>query len=170
MTTDPRPLAPDVRGTANRLVDALQRERIVDGAVANRRQLPESGRTSSLRCAEWLFAARPRSVAQARGLIAQSLPQLPEESLAVVLLLASELMSNAVVHGTGSVGLRLGWDGEGVRVEVTDQSPEVPVVQSLDHGALGGRGMRLVDGFSSGWGVLTGESGQGKTVWFTLRT
>lgn len=170
MATDPRLRSPDAHGTANRLLDALQRERIADGAAADRRQLSESGRTWSLRCADWLFAAEPRSVSQARGLIAHSLHQLPDESLAVVLLLASELMSNAVLHGTGSVGLRLGWDGEGVLVEVTDQSPEVPVVQSLDHGALGGRGLLLVDGLSSDWGVLTGESGQGKTVWFTLRT
>jgi anti-sigma regulatory factor (Ser/Thr protein kinase) len=168
MATDPRLPTPDARRTANRLLDVLQSERIADGAAADRRPLSESGRTWSLRCAEWLFAAQPQSVPQARGLIAHSLHQLPDEPLEVVLLLASELMSNAVLHGTGSVGLRLGWDGESVRVEVTDQSPEVPAVQSLDHDALGGRGLLLVDGLSSDWGVLTGESGQGKTVWFTL--
>ena len=120
--------------------------------------------------AEWLFLAQPQSVPEARRLIALSLHHLPDESLDVVLLLVSELMSNAVLHGTGSVGLHLGWDRAGVRVGVTDQSSEVPVVPSLDLEALGGRGLLLVDELSSDWGVLTGEAGQGKTVWFTLRT
>ena len=123
-----------------------------------------------LRRTEWLFEAQPRSVPQARKLIARSLAHLPDESLEVVLLLASELMANAVQHGTGPIGVHLGWDSADVRLEVTDQSPEVPVVQSLGLDALNGRGLRLVDGLSSEWGVRTGETDEGKTVWFTLRT
>lgn len=124
-----------------------------------------------MRRAEWLLAAHPSSVPQARRLINGSLRHLPDESLDTVLLLASELMSNAVLHGTGSVGLHVGWDGEDVRVEVTDHSPEAPVVKSLDHDALNstGRGLFLVDRLSSDWGVRTGGTGEGKTVWFTLR-
>lgn len=121
-------------------------------------------------CAEWLFVAQPQSVPEARRLIAISLHHLPVDSLDVVLLLASELMSNAVLHGTGPVGLRLRWDGAGVRVGVTDQALRVPVVPSLDLEALGGRGLMLVEGLSSDWGVQASETGQGKTVWFTLDT
>jgi anti-sigma regulatory factor (Ser/Thr protein kinase) len=119
-----------------------------------------------LRRAEWEFAAEARSVAQARAMIAQRLHDLPDESLEVVLLLASELVTNAVRHGTGPVRVHVAWDDESVRVQVEDQSPEWPAVQTLDSDALNGRGLILVDDLSSGWGVRAG--GTGKTVWFTL--
>jgi len=119
-----------------------------------------------LQRSDWLFEAEARSVSEARTLIAQRLIDLPEESLEVVLLLASELVTNAVSHGTRPVGVRVHWGEGDVRVEVDDWSPEWPVVQLLDRDALGGRGLILVDRLSSGWGVLAGPSG--KTVWFTL--
>jgi len=119
-----------------------------------------------LRRADWVFEAEARSVPQVRTLIAQTLHDLPPESLEVVLLLTSELVTNAVRHGTGPVGVALAWGDGGVRVEVEDQSHEWPVVQAMDRDALNGRGLILVDGLSRGWGVLAG--GTGKTVWFTL--
>ena len=119
-----------------------------------------------LRRADWVFAAEATSIARARTLIAQRLHDLPEESLEVVLLLTSELVTNAVRHGTGPVGVHVVWGGEDVRVEVEDQSHQWPVVQAIDRDAPHGRGLILVDGLSSGWGVLAGRAG--KTVWFTL--
>ena len=116
--------------------------------------------------ADWVLEADARSVAQARALIAQRLGDLPDDSLEVVLLLTSELVTNAVRHGTGPVGVHVTWGNGAVRVEVADQSPEWPVLQALDRDALSGRGLLLVEGLSSGWGVLAG--GTGKTVWFTL--
>ena len=77
-----------------------------------------------LRRADWVLAAEPGSVTRARTLIAQTLHDLPDESLEVVLLLTSELLTNAVRHGTGPVGLRVTWGNGRVRVEVEDQSPE----------------------------------------------
>lgn len=119
-----------------------------------------------LQRADWVFAAEATSIAQARTLIAQRLIDLPGESLEVVLLLISELVTNAVHHGAGPVGVHVAWGGGDVRVEVSDQSPGWPVVQAIDREALDGRGLILVDGLSSGWGVLA--VGIGKTVWFTL--
>ena len=119
-----------------------------------------------LQRADWVFAAEATSIAQARTLIAQRLVELPAESLEAVLLLTSELVTNAVHHGAGPVAVHVAWGGGAVRVEVEDQSPGWPVVQAIDREALNGRGLILVDGLSSGWGVLAG--GTGKTVWFTL--
>lgn len=119
-----------------------------------------------LQWADWVFAAEGGSIAQARTLIAQRLHHLPDESLEVVLLLTSELVTNAVRHGTGPVCVTVAWDDGRVRVEVEDQSPEWPVVQPVDRDAVNGRGLILVESLSSGWGVLAG--GTGKTVWFTL--
>lgn len=118
--------------------------------------------------AEWLFAAQPLSVPQARKLIAHTLRDLPEEALEVVLLLSTELVTNAVQHGAHPVNVHVGWDAEGVRVEVTDPAPERPIVQAMDLDALKGRGLILVDGLSSDWGVQKGNPG--KTVWFALHT
>ena len=107
-------------------------------------------------------------MARARKLIAQKLLGLPEESLDVVLLLTSELVTNAVGHGSGPMGLHVAWGDGTVRVEVHDQSPERPVVRAaVDRDSFNGRGLILVDGLSSGWGVLAG--GTGKTVWFTAK-
>ena len=120
--------------------------------------------------ADWVLAADARSVAQARALIAERLIGLPDESLEVVVLLTSELVTNAVLHGSGPVGLHVTWGDGTVRVEVHDQSPERPVVRGemVVRNALNGRGLLLVDGLSSGWGVLVGRPG--KTVWFTVNS
>lgn len=115
---------------------------------------------------DWVLPAEARSAARARALIAQCLADLPAESLEVVLLLTSELVSNAVRHARGPVGLHLTWSDRDVRVEVEDQSPERPVVRPLDQDALNGRGLLLVDGLANGWGVRPTETG--KLVWFSL--
>jgi anti-sigma regulatory factor (Ser/Thr protein kinase) len=117
--------------------------------------------------ADWVLTAEAGSVARARTLIAQRCHDLPTESLDVLLLLTSELVTNAVRHGTGPVGVHVDWGDGDVRVEVEDRSPHWPVVQAMDRDALKGRGLILVDGLSSGWGVLAQEIG--KSVWFTCR-
>ena len=116
--------------------------------------------------AEWVLAGDAESVARARTLIAQQVGDLEDEALQTVLLLTSELVTNAVRHGTGPVGVRVAWGDGAVRVEVEDESPEWPVVRAMDRDALNGRGLILVDRLSTGWGVLAGT--RGKTVWFTL--
>ncbi|QWZ10093.1 ATP-binding protein [Nocardioides panacis] len=117
--------------------------------------------------ADWVLASDARSVTRARTLIAQRLIGLPDESVEVVLLLVSELVTNAVRHGSGPVGLHVAWGNGTVRVEVHDQSPEWPVVRAVDRDALDGRGLILVDGLATGWGVMAGKPG--KTVWFTAK-
>ncbi|MFE7230058.1 ATP-binding protein [Streptomyces sp. NPDC002405] len=55
---------------------------------------------------------------------------------------------------------------EGVRVEVTDGSPQLPALPSdLSPEAEGGRGLLLVDAVTDKWGVEP-RGGAGKTVWF----
>ncbi|WP_442802706.1 ATP-binding protein [Streptomyces sp. CB01373] len=54
----------------------------------------------------------------------------------------------------------------GVRVEVTDGSPQLPAVPlDLSPEAEGGRGLLLVDAVTDKWGVEP-RGGAGKTVWF----
>jgi anti-sigma regulatory factor (Ser/Thr protein kinase) len=118
------------------------------------------------RQAKWVFPAESGAVPDSRALLAERLQDVPQEALEVVLLLASELVTNAVRHGAGPVAVHVTWDAEGVHVEVADQSPGLPVLRAVDPEAISGRGLILVDGLSSGWGVLGNT--RGKIVWFTV--
>ena len=83
-------------------------------------------------------------------------------------LCASELVANALRHGSPPVTLALRCDElTGVELRVTDGDPRPPVLRDVDLDALGGRGMLLVDGLSDAWGVAPTEGG--KAVWCRLR-
>lgn len=81
-------------------------------------------------------------------------------------LLTSELVTNAIRHGSGEVSVSLSRENDLLRVRVTDDSRDAPVMAPPDPLAAGGRGLWLVDELSSDWGVATEQ--QGKTVWFEL--
>ncbi|MFJ7278241.1 ATP-binding protein [Kitasatospora sp. NPDC098663] len=85
-----------------------------------------------------------------------------------VLLMVSELVTNACLHAPGGPReLRLGWDGERLRVEVSDASPAAPQLRPFaDPGRPGGHGLRVVDRLARGWGCL--PEGEGKLVWLEV--
>lgn len=115
---------------------------------------------------DWVLADEAESVGRARALISRALTGLPDEEVEIVVLLASELVTNAICHASGPVAVHLHRDEDGVRVEIEDRSPEKPVLRALDDEALDGRGLLLVDRLATGWGVQ--PRGPGKAVWFTL--
>jgi anti-sigma regulatory factor (Ser/Thr protein kinase) len=83
-------------------------------------------------------------------------------------LLTSELVTNAIRHGTGYVTLSLRC-GDGVlAISVSDEDPSMPLVQPDEPLAVGGRGVRMVQRLAQDWGVTARESGPGKVVWFRL--
>ncbi|NXY94801.1 ATP-binding protein [Streptomyces sp. BR123] len=81
-----------------------------------------------------------------------------------VLLVASELVTNAVRHTDGPCCLDVSWAGDGIDVDVTDSSPQPPRLRTADPaGATGGYGWPLVRRLASEVDVhLT--SGSGKTI------
>ncbi len=83
-----------------------------------------------------------------------------------VALLVSEVATNALVHGTGDVQVRVRAAGRVLRVEVRDDSPTMPTVRTADPLAEGGRGLALVQSLATTWGVS--PQGLGKVVWFEL--
>lgn len=90
----------------------------------------------------------------------------------VVELLSSELLANAVLHGTRQEGdtplrIELTRDDDVVRVAVTDAVSARPVVLHPEPVAPAGRGMAIVEAMSQRWGVVEHPAG-GKTVWFEL--
>ena len=93
----------------------------------------------------------------------------------VAVLLTSELVTNAVTHGTPTadtfVLLTVGCDAAGLRVDVHDGSGDLPVLDPalLDEAsteAETGRGLLLVTTLSAEWGFY--RTPAGKAVYFTL--
>lgn len=89
-----------------------------------------------------------------------------------VVLLTSEVVSNAILHGgpyraDGEVLILLDSTGSTVRVEVRDNNLALPTVEDALVTELSGRGMFLLDSLASAWGVTADLSG--KWVWFEVR-
>ncbi|GAC1441098.1 MAG: ATP-binding protein [Mycobacteriales bacterium] len=81
-------------------------------------------------------------------------------------LLTSELVTNALRHGRGSVSLRVNADTLHVRVEVYDAEPRPPIVVVAGPDAESGRGVLILDSLAAAWGVE--DKPDGKIVWFEL--
>ncbi|MEU9057233.1 ATP-binding protein [Streptomyces sp. NPDC048384] len=86
------------------------------------------------------------------------------ECAEAVLLIVSELVTNACRHSPGPVDLRTTWNDHVLTVEVDDRGEDVPVIVGKeDRGADGGFGMGLIDALADGWGVES--QSEGKTVY-----
>lgn len=81
-----------------------------------------------------------------------------------VVLVASELVANALRHGRGPIVLRLRGEADRVRLEVADHDRRTPARRLS--GTDGGFGLLLVSGLSKDWGVE--ELADGKVVWAVL--
>jgi anti-sigma regulatory factor (Ser/Thr protein kinase) len=88
----------------------------------------------------------------------------------VAILLTSELMTNAVTHGTKETGefvlLAVACDAAVLRVDVHDGSGDLPVLDIAPADAETGRGLLLVTSLSTEWGSY--RTSAGKAVYFTL--
>ena len=88
----------------------------------------------------------------------------------VAVLLTSELVTNAVTHGTPTAGtfvlLTIACDAACLRVDVHDGSGDLPVLDSAPTEAETGRGLLLVTTLSAEWGFSLTPAG--KAVYFTL--
>lgn len=84
-----------------------------------------------------------------------------------VVLLASEVVTNAIHHGRSQIELGLARREGAIRVEVRDEGPGLPVRQAMSNDALRGRGIGIVAALATRWGVDP-IPGDGKTVWFEV--
>ena len=82
------------------------------------------------------------------------------------LLLTSELVTNAVLHGRSEVCVEVTSTAELVRIAVLDENSRHPTVVTEDPDALDGRGLALVAAVAARWGV--DDRPMGKSVWFEL--
>jgi anti-sigma regulatory factor (Ser/Thr protein kinase) len=78
-------------------------------------------------------------------------------------LVVTELLDNVIAHGRGPTRLAVRLVAGGVRVEVTDGSPDPPRLGPPDPTSAHGRGLVIVDGLAQRWGWT--DEPPGKTVW-----
>lgn len=119
-----------------------------------------------------LLPASTRSAYDARHSVQEALAdRVNPDVLHTILLLATELVSNAVACAGTPLELRVVCSPDGVlRVEVADRSPApARPVQGYHPESESGRGLRLVDALADSWGTAP-DASDGKVVWFALRT
>jgi anti-sigma regulatory factor (Ser/Thr protein kinase) len=91
---------------------------------------------------------------------------LSADDIADLELLASELVTNAVLHARSGARLTIEDRGDRVRVTISDASRVRPRRRDYGSEAITGRGIVIVDRLSHDWGVELDDDG--KHVWFEL--
>jgi anti-sigma regulatory factor (Ser/Thr protein kinase) len=81
-------------------------------------------------------------------------------------LITSELVTNATLHGTGEVIVRIERGSSLIRIEVFDDGSDTPLRRHPEPHEEGGRGLGIVEMIADGWGVTHDTSG--KWVWAEL--
>lgn len=111
-----------------------------------------------------VLPAEPSSASIAREAASELLRGCPRELVDTVTLLASELVTNAILHTGAPLELRIVVGSPaGVRIEVSDGVPEPPVLDGGGDGEEGQRGLLLTDALAAQWGWEPRPAG--KTVW-----
>ncbi|MFF4214295.1 ATP-binding protein [Streptomyces sp. NPDC001796] len=86
-----------------------------------------------------------------------------------VLLVVSELVTNACLHAEGPEELWIACDNKVLRIEVSDRGSGQPAPRTPHRaGRPGGHGMFIVQRLCLDWGVVRTPGVAGKTVWAEL--
>jgi len=88
------------------------------------------------------------------------------ESRDNALLVVSELVTNAVVHGRGDLLVVMVYTDDRLRLEVHDGSSSPPLQRDSRSAGPGGYGLNIVDRLCEEWGWTTTDDG--KLVWCHL--
>ena len=121
--------------------------------------------------ATYSVAADPRAVAAARHFVLGTLTAwgVDGDTMDKAILCLSELVTNAMIHTDAGCELRVVLDRGVLTTTVRDGGSSVVVDLSsvtVDPLAVHGRGLQLVDAFSTRWGSELDAVGM--TVWFVL--
>ncbi|MFE7776363.1 SpoIIE family protein phosphatase [Streptomyces sp. NPDC057445] len=155
----------DDRGSLEDLCDRVVSELMPDGTTTDDTALllVRTRELDSHRTASWHLPTEPVAVSNARELAAEQLRRWGLEELVFATeLIVSELVTNAVKHAEGPVGLRLIHDRTLV-CEVSDGGHTSPHLRHAADDDEGGRGLFIVAQLVQRWGTRYGPSG--KTIW-----
>jgi hypothetical protein len=81
-------------------------------------------------------------------------------------LMVDELACNAITHAGTAFWVSARKQSNGLRVEVGDGNPGIPVLGEGETQGESGRGLQIVAALARRWG--TRRDSQGKTVWFEV--
>ncbi len=123
-----------------------------------------TGTTKPERWSE-VYPAEPMSVREARHFVAESpaASGIDPDGLAMAV---SELASNAVLHARTPFEVCVERLTDGIRIEVRDANPTLPVARTADPSAVTGRGLLIVETVSRRWDAA--PTPDGKVVWFEI--
>ncbi len=79
-------------------------------------------------------------------------------------LVVAELVTNAVLHGAPPIVIRIRMLDTCIHIDVADLGGRLPVMRRAARDGITGRGLRIVNALSAGWGVRRLARG-GKVVW-----
>lgn len=114
------------------------------------------------------FAPDLLSAHQARAFVSHQLRLHHLDYLAAdAELVVSELVTNAVLHARTHLVVSISQSPQRVRLAVHDNSPSFPVPRDAEPTDAGGRGMSLVEAYSTEWGTTRNAQGH-KSVWATF--
>ena len=120
-----------------------------------------------MRTAELALPAEPKSASRARHFVTKQLSNWDLSHLEpIAALLLTELVTNAVIHAHTELVVRISVEDDVLRLFVMDGSTRLPRPRHNSVEATTGRGLRLVEGLSRGWGAELSDSG--KTMWCEL--
>lgn len=117
--------------------------------------------------AEKGFSADVSSVRAARQFVSKTLSDLPASFVEDVVLMVSELATNAITHADSPFTLRLDAEAASLRIEISDAGHDLPRRRTPRPDEPFGRGLHIVDTLSESWGVELGADG-GKTIWIVV--
>ena len=113
------------------------------------------------------FPHEPESVPAARRFATGVLRGAAPDTLEVIELMVSELATNCIRHTDSGFELTITRVDGDIRVEATDGADGAPEMRSPEPTDPSGRGLKIIDMLSAGWGVEH-RNATGKTVWFTV--
>jgi anti-anti-sigma factor len=156
------------------VTELLRTAGLIDHLQLRPQAAPVSPRGELIKRVELELPRDPHSPARARGEVHELMAGRDDTQVANLVLLTSELVTNAVVHPRGigqtPIGLRIMCYQGHVRVEVDDAGEgfqrSVPVPSEGERG----RGLFLVDQFATRWDTerVRTEAGPRFRVWFEL--
>jgi len=115
-----------------------------------------------------VFPSVAPSAASARRFVAAALRrwECADDFVELVLLLTSELVTNAYRHAGTETRVSVRLDDDCARVEVHDVGRGEPELRPLDTDRVDGRGLQIVDALADRWGYQSNAGGT--DVWFEL--
>jgi anti-sigma regulatory factor (Ser/Thr protein kinase) len=116
-----------------------------------------------------VLPAEPASARAARAFVLAACQEAGTDPATCdsAVLLTSETVTNAIVHGRSEARLHVAAAASSIHIEVGDDNSRHPHRVAPDAGALDGRGLQILNALALRWGVR--DQPYGKLVWFDLQ-